>query len=305
MATYDVQEVHEGRRASIENGVAGDYIRCWQVIASTKYAGPVGVVQGWISATGLTIGSAYSFSYGGYSESDPNSVIRKITPNQDSTDPCKWIVQAEYSSKWDQNQPSAASPTDRPVIIEYDSYEIEVAAERDRLDVMVSNSAGEQFDPPLMKKKYIRVIDITKNKATFDDPLESSYAGCVNDSDFTIQGNTYPAGTLRISKSPSGKQQHENGESFYAVNYRLEYDPDGWLIRALDCGYHYVDIDEDFEPVLVRFSDNVGVPTPKQMLLKDGAQLNGTGTETPGGDPAQMITFDIFEPIDFSSVGML
>ncbi|MFO0863547.1 MAG: hypothetical protein U0744_02615 [Gemmataceae bacterium] len=301
--TYAFKEIHQGRRGDAD-AQTKRHSRVWQCVTSNKWAGDYAVLGAFIAQVGINFGHMYSISVGDHVEEDPESIVKRITPQQDSEDRCKWVVTVEYSSEYDPEE-LFESPLDRPAVVEWDSYEIEEAAPWDKDDFLVQNSAGEPFDPPVTKKKFIRVINITKNKEAFDDKVECSYAGKVNNANFEINGQVYPTGTLLIATCPKVSEQTENGVDFVRLNYKVEFNKDGWKTKVLDQGYRYLFVDETSHLVLVNFTDHNQATSSTQMLLKDGEPLNGTGREVDGSDSAQFLEFDFHEAIDFDEIGMI
>jgi hypothetical protein len=96
----------------------------------------------------------------------------------------------------------------------------------------VVNSAGEYFDPPYMRPDYYRVVTITRNEADYNDFRISEMIGTVNGQEFRGRVKY----TWRLA-DVTAEEMRKGGQVYHRVTYELHYNPDRWIVSALDQGF--------------------------------------------------------------------
>lgn len=157
-------------------------------------------------------------------------------------DPWKhWEVTATYSSKW----PVYEDPTAEPAIIgpwTTSKYQQPLVFDYD--DKLVLNSAGDFYDPPVMKDFNRRVVTVQKNVASVPSWI-LDYEDAVNSAAFTLGGLLIGAGKAKCDSVEISIPLYRNDIKYYTVSMSFHLSRIGWKTRVLDAGFRELNDAED------------------------------------------------------------
>lgn len=144
----------------------------------------------------------------------------------------------------------------------------------------IANSADDLFDPPVMTKRYLRVYNLQKYIATWDEDEVLERLGKLNSDTFTFIGKSFRPWSLLCTRYNIGEKKEYDGSNYYSITIQLVHRPyftvrsndvvtyvPGWLEAVVDQGYHAKDGDQT---VLNNIN---GIPaTVPQLLDGSGAR---------------------------------
>lgn len=143
-----------------------------------------------------------------------------------------WKAVAEYSSEREYNE----NPTLEPARISWTTEQYQEVAVVDTDDHLILNSAGDFFDPPVMKDFSRRIAHITKNVSSV--PIWFlDYEDAVNSDAFTIGGMSVGVGKAKCQRTSISELQTRNGYTYYTVGLDIHFSKKGWARRVLDAGF--------------------------------------------------------------------
>lgn len=204
-----------------------------------------------------------------------------------------WHVTVSFGP-WDPLAGTATgSPSDQPPSVRFEGVTYQEVADLDVDGNPVVNTAGDAFDPPVMRDRTRPVIKIVRNETSFDDSTILAYSDKVNSDTFY----NYPPKTLKCS-APRGEPLYSqfSGQNYYRVEYELHYNADTWAARVLNQGYRQLVTSGGAttqEPIL---AGGTPISSPA-MLDEDGAYI------PPPVDASDIILleYDIYEELDFTA----
>ena len=250
----------------------------------------------------------------------PSVTVRKIDPSDVNDEARIFNVTIEYSNDGTASSKENAfdplkKPWDYSFGFEPEDKIVRIAKSSKtgfKKSGSVSNAAGIEFDPPIIRKDFDLVISLTKNFKLF--PLARAVAtlGTMNDQEITIAGYTIPKRHGRIRRISAGNKQFESEVSFFAVTHEIliKAPPQNKNIKYLKAGIKRKDIspfDEEFinngfefknsKDVLQKITTNHDDPV-KPLLLTDTG-----GYDPKKQDPEEDLkyfAFRIYEETDWS-----
>lgn len=202
-----------------------------------------------------------------------------------------WLFKLRYS-----NQPSGGvdpnpNPLDRDPEVRW-SGETETRSifmDFSATPAPIQNSAGEPFDSLPQRDFGELTIHYTRNEASPNFATLYEYMHVVNDSAFTIDGQSIPERFAKVHIEDAPKLV-ENGVTFYRVTYVVKLRAGGWNpTKVLDVGYSEL-LPLGRAPIV----DDDGTAIRKPWPL-DG---DGLKTAEPTGPPAEL-EFQFYEEKDF------
>lgn len=234
-------------------------------------------------------------------------ICKRIRPEQGDDDSSYvYDVTAEYDDEYngaDPEEPDDGNPLNRPVIIQGSSNETEEEVYRDVDGTLVRNSAGDPFDPTVMRKAGGFRFSMSKNYATLNLSFLRQYKNAIN-SDIW---NGFPIGTVRIANINFSRQVEPWQVSedttikmvFWTISFEFElaeeeFGGDGtWRKYVPDRGYRYY-VGDDFWPVTDKYGQAASEP----------AFLDGSGNI---GSPSSPVfrSFNIYRSLPFVALGLL
>ena len=165
--------------------------------------------------------------------------------------------------------------------------------EKDVNKKAVKNSAGDIYDPPIVRPRAQRVVDIVRNEATFDSASADAFINKVNDANVTIAGIACAAHCALVEVYDATLQRR-NDVTFFVVSYRIIIDHRTHKAEVLDHGYYYL---KDGVRTRIKVGDPAVDAVKTQKLDKAGGIL------AQGAD-AKYNTFQIYETKDLSPLNL-
>jgi hypothetical protein len=222
----------------------------------------------------------------------PEAICRNLRPRQNPKQPKLWEVEAEFSTA-PLNQtipatggggaPNPAPTTWVPVYKGSLEYFDEVVHEdfSDPPKPYV-NTAGTQFNTPLVIKRPITVFDFHQYEASSTtDKTIAERGDCINNAAITRGAVTYAIHTLKCTVV-----DFERGFYFgypaVKIHYRIAYKPNTWIHKPLNQGYQYKNLAGELQSA------------PKMVTLNsDGTMRSPFGT-------IDKLEFTANRPVSFS-----
>lgn len=296
MAIVEVSEKLEGATSKQDKTFQTSYTRVFQVVTDDHLTRARAVRLAITSSAGIAIGSHYQV----VDPADGTTVIEQDTASfctsisaavaGSSDDGCQWDVTIEYAPS-DGSPTFPPNPIDHPLKLSWGSQLVELPVKYDRDDNPIQNSAEDFFDPTPTVMKYLILLNIVRNEATFSPTLAQTWKGTVNQHIFSIAGEDFAVGTVKIADITS--ELSYNGECgwYWPVNYQFEIDPDGWKAKILDQGMR-----ELVSSKKVTMVDGAGkeISTPEL--------LDGAGAKLASGAAPVVLEFDILKEKDFADL---
>jgi len=230
------------------------------------------------------IGDAYS----GYA----TATCSKIDPEPTDSAKC-WKVFVEYKTPTNGKIIHGNPTLDDPEIDISTAFE-EVVAEKDKDGDAIVNSAEDPFDPPLMKKRKIRIITISENLSSYDDDTHQAYIDTINNGSETVAGKTIAAYKGKI-EDISCRNASRNSYDYYirTVKIAVWCDPQGdWRRSVLDQGANRL------------------VSGVSKRCIVEGKQvtrpvlLDGSGGQLAKGGTPQFLSFEIESYTSWSGLSL-
>lgn len=208
-----------------------------------------------------------------------------------------WRVTASYSSEREQNE----NPLNDPAIIgPWDSDSYQEVAEVDTDDELILNSAGDPFDPPLMKDFSRRNVTVRKNVASVPTWF-LDYEDAINSDTFTVGGLIVPIGKAKCKKTGISEKKTRNGITYYEVTTLIHFSKKGWKRRVLDVGFRQLSADGTTRIKITMMNDST---PPEAEYVTAPVPLDGTGHVLADPTPASAVylEFDLDDSLPFSDL---
>lgn len=198
----------------------------------------------------------------------------------------------QVAVSWSTERELSEDPNSQPAVTDWDGEQFQSVVVFDKDDNAVVNSAGDPFDPPIMRDDSRLISTTVKNMATVPTWI-MSYADAVNSDAFTIDGFPVAIGQAKMQRPRVSKQQFRNDIPYREVTFTIHYREDGWKSEPLDQGFREisgstrVNITDDND-------DPISAPVP----------LNGSGAALAAPTPgtAVFLNFDIYKTLPFSDL---
>lgn len=291
MAIVEIIEQRTGLDGSRGEKNKRDFNRSFLVVVDDPLDGPDTVMTAVANQFGVVEGAAYESG----NDSVPGSRCKGMSarPTDAENDALHWDVIVSYSSSVDE-QDQEENPLNRPPDIQFDGEEfqrpVEKALNEDGDLVAITSSAGEVFETPVEMDDSRPVLVITRNEASPNWALWTTYSRPVVNSDM-FMGN--PPGTVK-TKPIRAQLQIEGVYEFWRVTYRFEVNPETWVKEILDQGtYERFAEGVDNNPLIEKFVDKDKQPVSKPQLL------NGEGRKLPDGQPPKFLKFKVYPELPF------
>lgn len=274
MALVSAKEI-DGRGGAIDVELQGTYTRVFQVITDNPLDGPLSAM----SAIGIRRGDVY---FNGQ-ELDPNAFATDIRadPAGDADDARQWVVTVDYGPL----PPRQDNPLDEPPEVEWGFAQFEEVCDQDVFGVAILNSAGDYFDPPVVRDDSRTVLTVTRNEADFSARLAADHRDRINAAPFFGQARH----CVKCS-SITGTRQFVAGLGFYwKVRYEFHFDDRTFHKTILNQGLR-----EKVAVVRKQIMIDQELPASSPVLL------DSTGRALPPGGTPVYRTFQVYREADFS-----
>lgn len=224
-------------------------------------------------------------------------LCKRLRGKQEQKSPLHWRIDAEYDTAPIDREDSPESPLSRPAKITWSTIKYQKAVERDREGNAILNSAGDYFDPPVMKDLSRWTVSVSKNVAAVPTDI-IDYPDALNSGTFSIGGISIEQNVAKIMGISISDLQKEGDIEYYVFQYTLEFDAiDKWKCKPLQHGFYCLENVFAGTPDKIRCTDSNGKPAVSPQLLAD----NGTqiGLPITPGD-AKYGDYNIYHEMDFS-----
>lgn len=312
-------EVWEARRGSVRADGTRTYHREFLVVTDDE-ADRENTVLGGMGAAPLH----------GQHPADAGALCIDRTATQHADSPLLWTVALEYSSRLSDASAGAQAlaqafpdagggssgsgspsesgqenPLDRPPEINFTTVRYQEALERDARNLIVQNSAGEAYDPPLMADRAHLCLELRRNLEQFDPNKVAEFIFTINQEQFL---GFEPEEVLIDDLQASPKW--ENGHFFWTVFVRFVFSRKrytgnaiylggGWITRLLDAGFMKVNDDGEQERIIL---DNGQLPSQPVLLNGLGDVL--TTQKQPAEGARQYNEFRKYPAKDHNELGL-
>jgi hypothetical protein len=259
------------------------YTRTWIVLTDDPRVGPKAVLDAVPVLTGQTYDDGF--------EQDGRAFCVSVSATCTEEDGMQWEVVAEYGAFDAVEFPE--NPLSRDPEISWEYQRTQEAVDREPGDPeadpppkQIKNSAGDSFDPPLLRDVRKPILKLTRNEANFDPLLAFTFHDKVNSNPFFGADPGY----VKIEGITPQRVHNPAIGWYWTVQYEFLFDTRTHDPQVLNQGFKR--LDDEGERVLC--TDNNGeVVTSPVWLDEDGQQI------PPDGDPVYL-QFQIYERIDFS-----
>lgn len=214
MVAVLVRHQRSGRTGSLDDSRNREYVQVFRVLVTSSLDGPE--VAG--SAVGIPrIWAPYVPPSGRF---DLGSWCRRVESNPTESD-YVWEVQCHYSSRLEKGDrrpdQQHENPTQRPIEISLGVARTSVPAYYDVRGYAIVNSAGEPFDPPLMRDEKRMTINITKNMIAHNEGYYMNFIDTINSDKWM---GFLPGQVKCVDVSAS--LLWEGSFAFWKVNFKFE-----------------------------------------------------------------------------------
>lgn len=291
MAVTAVNETWRGRAHEINSSGNRSYTRTFDVLTDDRNTAQKEVRD----AAGVPrVGDVYP--------DDLGATATRVSVEQDPGIFLLWRVTVEYETvTGNQNQAAEdEDPLNRPAELEWSFAQFTKVADQDIDGNMITNSAGDPFDPPPEIDDSRPVLRIARNEAGFSAATAVEFMDAVNDDAF-FGGQP---GQVKVANI-SAVRQFENGIPFWRVVYEFHFRREGWSLQILDRGYRIL-VGGVPEPV-VEDVKNPGGGTETFQEVREPILLNGAGLpkpSTPPPSPGVYLSFDVYKTKTFAVLGL-
>lgn len=189
-----------------------------------------------------------------------------------------WFVECKF--EWTNEEEE--DPLDRTPKIRWTSQLFTKPVIKDRNGDACVNSAGDYFDPPLEADVVRWTANIQFNETSIPSNIRS-YAGAINQSPITIDGEAIAAERARVIGLDISELQEENDVEFRSITLAIECrddDDDSFDLEPLDQGFRIKD-GSDLKDILIEDEDgNMNRPSAPVLLDGSGGKLSDPSPTT-------------------------
>jgi hypothetical protein len=156
----------------------------------------------------------------------------------------------------------------------------------------VVNSAGDPFDPPLMRDDSRPILTYKRNQALFIPSMAQQYRDAVN-SDSLLGADPK---TVKIADVQCEMALDPIIGVYNRVSWEFHFAslPNGWKFSVLDQGCKQLNSDSSSQEVINFF----GTPTNSPVLL------DGNGSPLPPGEDPVFLTFEGYDELSFAALNI-
>jgi hypothetical protein len=295
MATT-LTELKGERRSSVNSRRERTYTRKFVVETDSADVGPKAVR----TTTGIpNVGSTYGINIGvtGLEETDPGAFVQSIDADEiggDDSDGTAWVVTVQYGPY--DTASFGSDPLSWKPVVSFGGRELEKVVAFDKDGNAILNSAGDQFGDPVLIDDSRSTFNIVRNElvSSFSPSFAATYCNRCN----ADVWNGFAIGTVKLGIISTGDPTLDtnSGLYYYAVNYPVEVNSDGWKASVLDQGFAE-------KKTVSGVVKSVPITTAGQPI-SEAVPLDGSGHRlAPGGTPVKL-DFDVYPRINFSGLSI-
>lgn len=211
-------------------------------------------------------------------------VCRAKSGDQWVDNPLYWNVHATYSSAVDERstiQDVSVDPTTWVPIYETKHERLQESVTKDKSDKAIANSVGQPFSVGLTISRFIPVWEFFQIEPPISDEALIARNETINETAF--KGRAPETLLLTVMSSVVGFYY---GQRRRLTQYSVKYNKRKWTHKRLDVGNVY-----KASTKLLPYTDDNG-----NVIL---GGLNGFGSKVPAGDPPAVLSFDMFDKLNF------
>lgn len=297
MAVTDIRDLKGGLTGGINSDFERQYTRTLHLDCGPG-DGPV-LILGALASAGFTVGSAYTWG----SESDTGVILNDIAlrPHSQAEDGLTWEAVLSYGKPPSREARASSDPFEWLPEVEVTFREYERPVERDTAGDLIVNSAGDPFNPTLVRDDSRMILRITRNEATEPYAVMRAIKNTVNE--LTWLG--LPPRTAKALAPRCTIEWHQNVSGFrywkvayeFEINDEVYYADDGTTV--IGQGWDQVVLDAGFRQLI---SGERSVITIDGQPPNEPVPLNGAGLLLPVDDPPQYLVFKVYPEVDYGSV---
>lgn len=190
--------------------------------------------------------------------------VSTIKATQTGQDACTWDVNVSYIRTEYEGEDEAVDPTDEAAKIRFGNELVEevvrkcygralmgeaykeVGADETLPPYPVLNSHNDEFDPPVMGRRYNAVISITRNEHLTAIQLADmqTYQGSINKVAVTVAGKKIAPYQGLLRDIGIERAYDSEGRRYWIVTYEIVVDPTRHSVKVLDQGFEYYKLGE-------------------------------------------------------------
>lgn len=232
--------------------------------------------------------------------------------------PFHFRVMVNYDCTLDIDTQTPISPLLQPPEISLTFAGSNEPIDTDTLGLPITNSAGESFDPPIIKDHSDMVLRYSRNEQTFNMLVAGDYKDAVNSDTFLGFAPGHVLCTVFVSE-----QMRAANLIYYRVRYefRIRYDEVkardasgdiqtyvfGWIKRIRDEGFRELtgETNPDGSPEYREITDEKGMKISQPHLLNgSGKKLSDAAIQNPPLPEACFLKFDVSKKRPFSALNL-
>ena len=230
MAVIYVREIADGRsttNVSTRGSTETRHVRSFHVKTNSRADAALDV----IFANGLP-------QLGDVHPTDQIAFCRNQNANPVGKSPFVWNVKVTYSTAF----PVTNNPLTDPPIITWSTARYQRPFIFDRAGTLVTNTAGDPFDPPAMVDDSRMSVTVRINLAVVPVGI-LAFRDSVNSSPFTIDNVDVGTARAKMFDVNVGEVQNRNTVAYRQLSYTMQIkdpdEPNGWQPRLANVGFYY------------------------------------------------------------------
>jgi len=279
MAVTWARKIWDGREGGGDLSGSITHTQLYRVRTDNKFDDQVTVLQ---AAALPFLGQPYP--------NDPSSYCNSLRARNEGASPFFWTVTATYSNE----REASDSPLDDPIEYQWATEQFQEVADTDRNGQGIVNSAGDPFDPPIMRDNSRRTVTITSNEA-FVPTWILSYQDAVNSDAINVDGLSVSAGQAKCQQVSVSPIRQRNDVTFRIVTLTIHLNNDGWGFKILDQGFRERDDDNKLQQI----TNEADGSEPTAPVLLDGS---GKAQTDPTVASAVFLDYDIYPSLSFAAL---
>jgi len=279
MAVTWARKIWDGREGGGDLSGSITHTQLYRVRTDNKFDDQVTVLQ---AAALPFLGQPYP--------NDPSSYCNSLRARNEGASPYFWTVTATYSNE----REASDSPLDDPIEYQWATEQFQEVADTDRNGQGIVNSAGDPFDPPIMRDNSRRTVTITSNEA-FVPTWILSYQDAVNSDAINVDGLSVAAGQAKCQQVSVSPIRQRNDVTFRIVTLTIHLNNDGWGFKILDQGFRERDDDNKLQQI----TNEADGSEPTAPVLLDGS---GKAQTDPTVASAVFLDYDIYPSLSFAAL---
>ena len=228
---------------------------------------------------------------------DAGALCVDVSAKQEGDDGLGWIVTCSYSTDADttSREDEEGNPLTRRPKYKWGFALFQSPLERDvKTGKVVTNSAGDAFDPPAEKDDALQTLTITRNESNYDAKRARRFINAINADPFLGE----PPKTWRITNIDASEHS-EQGLTFYEVAYELVFKEATWTKELLDIGFREFNTSGFYDPVTGKYELKAIRPPGSQERVDAPHLLNGAGVALAVGADGKFLKVNAYHERPF------